>query len=127
MWSIIAALHRDEIGVHPERISNLRKYADNYDWSGITFPVHPRDIKVWEEKNTIWVNVLGHSDSVIYIVKTDRDSYDTTVNLFLLETTPIKLLLLTLRGFFPLIPIRMAIANIIAPIVLYILLRRIER
>ena len=84
MWAIIVALHRDDIGVHPERISKIRKYVDNYDWRD-TFPVHPRDIKIWEEKNNIRVNVLGHSGSDIYIIKNDGNSYSTTVDLFLIS------------------------------------------
>ena len=30
MWAIIVALHRDEIGAHPERISKLIVSADNF-------------------------------------------------------------------------------------------------
>ena len=31
-WVVIAALHHEEIRPHPERISNLRRFEDNYDW-----------------------------------------------------------------------------------------------
>ena len=37
-YSIIAALHNDEIKFHPERISNLTKFEDKYDWTGLDFP-----------------------------------------------------------------------------------------
>ena len=37
-WTVIAALHHEEIKSHPERISNLRRFEDNYDWGGLEFP-----------------------------------------------------------------------------------------
>ena len=39
-------------------MSNLRKFADNYDWSGLKFPVPIKDIAVFETKNDVSVNVL---------------------------------------------------------------------
>ena len=38
-WTIIAADRWTDIGSHPERISHLRKFVNNYDWSGLEFPV----------------------------------------------------------------------------------------
>ena len=35
--NVIAALHYVDIKSHPERISNLRRFEDNYDWSGLEF------------------------------------------------------------------------------------------
>ena len=36
-WSVIAA---EKVGMKdPQRVSNLRKFKDNYDWSGLEFPV----------------------------------------------------------------------------------------
>ena len=36
-WSVIAA---ENVGMKdPQRVSNLRKFKDNYDWSGLEFPV----------------------------------------------------------------------------------------
>ena len=34
-WVIIAADRWTDIGSHPERISNLRKFVNNYHWSGL--------------------------------------------------------------------------------------------
>ena len=33
-WAVIAALEWSEIKSNPERVLNLRKFVDNYDWSG---------------------------------------------------------------------------------------------
>ena len=38
-WGIIAAENYKEIGKEPQHISNRKKFADNYDWSGLEFPV----------------------------------------------------------------------------------------
>ena len=45
-WSVIAA---ENIGMKdPQRVSNLRKFTDNYDWSGLEFPVSIIDIGKFE-------------------------------------------------------------------------------
>ena len=43
----------------PQRVSNLRKFVDNYDWSGLKFPVSIKDIGTFETKNNISVNMLA--------------------------------------------------------------------
>ena len=56
-----------DIKFNPERVSNLRKFVDNYDWSGLKFPVSIKDIGVFETKNDISVNMLAVEDRDIYI------------------------------------------------------------
>ena len=57
------------IDSHPERVSNLREFADNYDWSGLQFPVLLKQIGKFEAKNDISVNVLGLEGKDIYILR----------------------------------------------------------
>ena len=38
-WAIITVDKWMDIDSHPERVSNRREFADNYDWSGFEFPV----------------------------------------------------------------------------------------
>ena len=38
-WAVIAADNFKEIGRNPQCVSNLRKFADNYDWAGLKFSV----------------------------------------------------------------------------------------
>ena len=47
----------------PQRVSNLRKFTDNYDWSGLAFPVSIKDIGKFETRNNISVNVSVNSIS----------------------------------------------------------------
>ena len=64
-WSVIAA---ENAGMKdPQRVSNLRKFMDNYDWSGLEFPVSVRDIGKFETRNNISVNVLAVEGRDIYI------------------------------------------------------------
>ena len=52
-WAVTAALHYEEIKSHPEGILNLRKYVDNYDWSGLEFPLSIKGISKFEKNNDV--------------------------------------------------------------------------
>ena len=58
-WAIFAADRWADIGSHPERISNLRKFVNNYDWSGLEFPVSLKQIK---SSKSITISRLTFSD-----------------------------------------------------------------
>ena len=51
----------------PQRVSNLRKFMDNYNWSGLEFPVSIKDIGKFETRNNISVNILAVEGRDIYI------------------------------------------------------------
>ena len=68
-WAIIAVDKWMDIDSHPERVSNLREFTDNYDWSGLEFPVSLKQIGKFEVKNDISVNVLGLEGKDIYILR----------------------------------------------------------
>ena len=62
--------HSRNIGMKdPERLSNLRKFTDNYDWSGLKFPVAIKSIKDFEMNNDISINVLSVENKDIYICR----------------------------------------------------------
>ena len=64
-WVVITA---ENIGMKdPQRVSNLRKLTDNYDWSGLKFPVSIENIKDFEMNNDISINVLSVENRDIYI------------------------------------------------------------
>ena len=64
-WSVITA---ENVGMKdPQRVSNLRKFTDNYNWSGLEFPVSIKDIGKFETRNNISVNVLAVEGRDIYI------------------------------------------------------------
>ena len=69
-WSVIAA---ENAGMKdPQRASNLRKFMDNYDWSGLEFRVSIKDIGKFETRNNISVNVLAVEGRDIYIHRKGR-------------------------------------------------------
>ena len=56
-WSVITV---EKVGMKdPQRVSNLRKFKDNYDWSGLEFPVSIKDIGKFKTRNNISVNILA--------------------------------------------------------------------
>ena len=64
-WSVIAA---ENVGMKdPQRVSNLRKFTDSFNWSGLEFPVSIKDIGKFETKNNISVNVLAVEGRDVYI------------------------------------------------------------
>ena len=67
-------------------MSNLRKFIDNYDWSG--FPVSIKDISVFETKNNISVNVLTVEGRDIYIHRKSNYKSDREINLLMISEGP---------------------------------------
>ena len=83
-WAVIAALHHKEIKSHPECTSNIMRY-DNYNWSGLEFPVAINKINEFGKNNDIAVNALGVKEQRIYICRNSKH-YDqkNIVNLLLI-------------------------------------------
>ena len=82
-WAVIAALRWEETNNNPERVSKLKKFKADFDWSGIGFPVSFRDIKGFEFRNQISINILAIEDRQIYICG-KGDNYERTINLMLI-------------------------------------------
>ena len=58
-YAIIAALNHQNIDHHPERISNLKPFINNYNWKEIEFPSHSKDWRKFEcNDKTIALNIL---------------------------------------------------------------------
>ena len=66
-WVVITA---ENVGMKdPQRVSNLRKFTDNYDWTGLKFPVSFENIKDFEMNNDISINMLLVENRDIYICR----------------------------------------------------------
>ena len=66
-WSVITV---ENLGMKdPQRVSNLRKFKDNYDWSWLELPVSIKDIRKFENRNDTSVNVLAVEGRDIYIYR----------------------------------------------------------
>ena len=68
-WAVIAALEFQNIESHYERISNVIKFSNKYNWFGIGFPVSLKDITKFEFRNQISINLLAIEDKEIYICR----------------------------------------------------------
>ena len=67
-YSITVALNHQNIENHPERISNIKPFIDQYNWEGIEFPAGIKDWKRFERNNkTIALNILfvPHNEKTI--------------------------------------------------------------
>ena len=82
-WAVIAAMKWEEIGNNPARVSKLRRYEGDFDWSDTEFPVSFRDINKFERNNEIGVNILAVENKKTYICRKGKD-YDRIVNLMLI-------------------------------------------
>ena len=82
-WAVIAAMKWKDIGNHPERISKLRRYKDDFDWDGIKFPASFRDIKRFESRNEITINIPALEGKKVYICRKGKE-YGRVANLMLI-------------------------------------------
>ena len=73
----------EEIDRNPERISKLKAFETDFDWSGVGFPASFRDINGFESRNQISVNILAVEDKQIYICRKGGD-YEHMANLMLI-------------------------------------------
>ena len=80
-WAIIAAL---EIGKDLQHVSNLKKFENNYDWSGLEFPDAINKIDVFKRKNDVSVIVLALKGSEVYIARKLERKSSKNVNLLLI-------------------------------------------
>ena len=87
-WSVIAA---EKVGMKdPQRVSNLWKFTDNYDWSGLEFPVSIKDIGKFETRNNISVNVLAVEGRDIYIHRKGQRMMGWEINLLMVSEDGIQ-------------------------------------
>ena len=83
-WAVIAASRWEEINNDPERISKLKRFEKDFDWSGIGFPVSFKDITKFEFRNQISINLLAIEDKEIYICR-KGGNYERIINLMIIS------------------------------------------
>ena len=82
-WSVITV---EKVGMKdPQRVSNLSKFMDNYDWSGLEFPVSIKDIGKFETRNDISVNLLAVEGRDIYIHRKGKRMMGREINLLMVS------------------------------------------
>ena len=88
-YAITTALHHQEIGRNPQRISKLRPFINNYDWKDMEFPSHSKDWRKFEQNNkAIALNILFVTYNTKQIraayVSKHNDERDNQVNLLMI-------------------------------------------
>ena len=69
-YAVTLALNLDNIDNHPERISKIGPFIDQYNWKDIDFPAMSKDWKKFELNNEIALNILyvPHNTKKINII-----------------------------------------------------------
>ena len=76
-YALTVALNHQKIESHPDRISNIESFINQYNWKDIDFPSHQKDWKKFEQNNkTIALNILF----VPHNTKTMRLAYKLKYN-----------------------------------------------
>ena len=57
-FNMLLALNLDKINKHPQRISKIKPFTDQYNWKDIDFPSTSKDWRKLELNNKIALNVL---------------------------------------------------------------------
>ena len=68
-YAVTLALNLDNIDNHPERISKIKPFIDQYNWKDIDFPATSKDWKKFELNNEIALNILyvPHNTKKIHV------------------------------------------------------------
>ena len=76
-YPIIAALHHQEINDHPDRITKLKSFINNYNCKDIDFPAGSKEYKIFERNNKdIALNILSvppNEKEINIIYKSDHN------------------------------------------------------
>ena len=71
------SLNHEQIKSHPERISNIKPFIDQYNWKDIDFPSHIKDWEKFESNNkSIALNILHVSHNTKEIRHAYVSKYD---------------------------------------------------
>ena len=57
-YAVTLALNLDKINGHPQRISKIKPFVEEYNWKDIDFPSTSKDSKKFELNNEIELNIL---------------------------------------------------------------------
>ena len=60
-YEMTVALNHERIKNHPEIISNLKPFIDQYKWKGIEFPSQPKHWENFEQNNKTIVLIIFYT------------------------------------------------------------------
>ena len=87
-YAVTLALNLDNINNHPERISKIKPFIDQYNWKDIDFPSTSKDWKKLEQNDEIAINILyvPHNTRKIQVAYKSKQNltYDKQVILLMI-------------------------------------------
>ena len=79
-YATTLALNFDNINNHPEKISKIRSFIDQYNWKNIDFPATSKDWKTFEVNNKVALNILFVPHNTKKIQLAYGSKYNLTYN-----------------------------------------------
>ena len=83
MYSVLYHIHKDVIVKDAERVNKYNPYLNEFDWSGIKFPVQLKDILKVEKLIDFGINVFGYEKSAPFPLHITKRQDDKVINLLL--------------------------------------------
>ena len=78
-YVLTVALNHEKIKDHPERISKIKPFIDQYNWNEIDFPPAGKDWKIFESNNTsIALNIFYVPHNTEKICHAYKSKYNLT-------------------------------------------------
>ena len=78
-YALTVALNHEKIKDHPERISKIKPFIDQYNWNEIDFPSTGKDWKRFESNNkSIALNILYVPHNIVKICHAYKSKYNLT-------------------------------------------------
>ena len=88
-YAVTLALNLDKINSHPERISKIKPFIEQYNWKEIDFPATSKDWKKFELNNEIALNILyvSHNTKKIQVAYKSKHNLTREKQVILLMIT----------------------------------------
>ena len=88
-YAVTLGLNLDNIDNHPERISKIKPFIDQYNWKDIDFPSTSKDWKKLESNNEIALNILyvPHNTEKIQVAYKSKNNLTCDKQVILLMIT----------------------------------------
>ena len=88
-YAVTLALSLNRINKHPQRISKIKPFIDQYNWKDIDFPAMSKDWKKFELNNEIALNILyvPHNTRKIHVAYKSKQNLTRENQIILLMIT----------------------------------------
>ena len=88
-YAVTLALNLDNINKHPQRISKIKPFIDQYNWKDIDFPLTNKDWRKLELNNNIALNILyiPHNTEKIQLAYRSKNNLTYNKQVILLMIT----------------------------------------